>query len=89
MTNAISWVARTSISPILVNATGSAASIEFAAIYSDLIFITSPGGAHIYSSLENLPEHITTIKAAAKGQGRTIKTLINPIIISCDTPEEV
>jgi FMNH2-dependent dimethyl sulfone monooxygenase len=72
----------------LVNATGSAAGIEFAAKYSDLIFITSPGGAHIDSALETLPAHIATIKEAAKAVGRKVKTLINPIIISRDTPEE-
>jgi FMNH2-dependent dimethyl sulfone monooxygenase len=74
--------------PILVNATGSPAGIEFAAQYSDLIFITSPGGAHIESALETLPEHIKTIKAAATAKARIIKTLINPIIVSRDTPEE-
>lgn len=74
--------------PVLVNATGSAAGIEFAANYSDLIFITSPGGAHIESALATLPEHIATIKAAARAAGRTIKTLINPIIVSRDTAEE-
>lgn len=74
--------------PVLVNATGSPAGIEFAATYSDLIFITSPGGAHIESALETLPEHIALIKAAAKAKGRTIKTVINPVIVSRDTPEE-
>jgi dimethylsulfone monooxygenase len=74
--------------PILVNATGSPAGIEFAAQYADLIFITSPGGAHIDSALETLPPHIATIKAAAKAKGRKVKILINPIIVSRDTPEE-
>ncbi|TVY56805.1 Pyrimidine monooxygenase RutA [Lachnellula cervina] len=74
--------------PILVNATGSPAGIEFAARYSDLIFITSPGGAHIESALETLPAHIDTIRNAAKAVGRSVKTVINPIIISRDTPEE-
>lgn len=74
--------------PVIVNATGSPAGIEFAVKYSDLIFITSPGGAHIESALETLPAHIRTIKDAAKQAGRTIKTVINPIIVSADTPEE-
>lgn len=74
--------------PVLVNATGSPAGIDFAANYSDLIFITSPGGSHIDSALATLPEHIATIKAAARAAGRTIKTLINPIIVSRDTPEQ-
>ncbi|KAH8660504.1 flavin-dependent oxidoreductase [Xylariales sp. PMI_506] len=74
--------------PVLVNATGSPAGIEFAAKYSDLIFITSPGGSHIDSALETLPAHIATIREAAAAQGRKIKTLINPYIVSRDTPEE-
>ena len=74
--------------PVLVNATGSPAGIEFAAKYSDLIFITSPGGAHIESALETLPEHIKIIKEAAKAKGKIIKTLINPVIVSRDTQEE-
>jgi FMNH2-dependent dimethyl sulfone monooxygenase len=74
--------------PILVNATGSPAGIDFAAHYSDLVFITSPGGAHIDSALETLPPHIARIRAAAAAAGRPIKTLINPIIISRDTEAE-
>ncbi|VUC31039.1 unnamed protein product [Clonostachys rosea] len=74
--------------PILVNATGSTAGIDFAAKYSDLIFVTSPGGAHIESALETLPEHTKTIRAAAAAIGREIKIVINPVIISRDTQEE-
>lgn len=74
--------------PVLVNATGSPAGIDFATRYSDLVFITSPGGADIQSALETLPDHIATIKKAAKERGRTVKTLINPVIVSRDTPEE-
>ncbi|ACB95478.1 LLM class flavin-dependent oxidoreductase [Beijerinckia indica] len=74
--------------PVLVNATGSEAGIHFAARYSDIIFITSPGGAHIESALETLPEHIKRIKQAAKNVGRDIRTLINPIVISRDTERE-
>ncbi|KAK1658420.1 luciferase-like monooxygenase [Colletotrichum godetiae] len=75
--------------PILVNATGSPAGIEFAARYSDLIFITSPGTAHIDSALETLPAHIANIRAAIEAQARSgVKIIINPIIVSRDTPEE-
>ena len=74
--------------PVLVNATGSPAGIEFAANYSDLIFITSPGGAHIDSALETLPDHIATIRNAARAAGRRIKTIINPVIVSRDTEKE-
>lgn len=71
--------------PILVNATGSPAGIDFAARYSDIVFITSPGGAHIDSALETLPAHIATIRARARAYGREIKTLINPFVVSRDT----
>ncbi|KAF5525064.1 FMNH(2)-dependent dimethylsulfone monooxygenase [Colletotrichum aenigma] len=74
--------------PILINATGSPAGIEFAAQYSDLIFITSPGTANIESALETLPAHIATIREVVKSKGREVKIIINPIIVSRDTPEE-
>jgi FMNH2-dependent dimethyl sulfone monooxygenase len=74
--------------PVLVNATGSDAGIAFAARYSDIIFITSPGGAHIESALETLPAHAARIKEAARQAGRSVKTVINPIVVSRDTPQE-
>ena len=74
--------------PVLVTATGSPAGIDFAAQHSDLLFITSPGGAHIDSALETLPDHIAGIKARARARGREVKTIINPIIISHDTEAE-
>lgn len=74
--------------PILVNATGSPAGIDFAVRYSDLVFITSPSGADIQSALESLPDHIATIRNAAKIAGREIKVLINPVIVSRDTAED-
>jgi FMNH2-dependent dimethyl sulfone monooxygenase len=74
--------------PVLVNATGSEAGIAFAARYSDIVFITSPGGAHIDSALETLPAHIANIKAAAARAGRKVRTVINPVIVSRDTERE-
>ncbi|KLU25298.1 luciferase [Caballeronia mineralivorans PML1(12)] len=74
--------------PVLVNATGSEAGIAFAAKYSDIVFITSPGGAHIDSALETLPTHIANIKAQAARVGRTVRTVINPVIVSRDTERE-
>jgi FMNH2-dependent dimethyl sulfone monooxygenase len=74
--------------PILVTATGSEAGIAFAAGHSDLVFITSPGGAHIESALETLPAHIQAIKARARAKGREVKTIINPIVVSRDTQAE-
>lgn len=74
--------------PILVTATGSEAGMDFAAEHSDLVFITSPGGAHIDSALETLPAHIAAIKARARARGREVKTIINPIVVSRDTEAE-
>jgi FMNH2-dependent dimethyl sulfone monooxygenase len=74
--------------PVLVNATGSEAGIAFAARYSDIVFITSPGGAHIESALETLPAHIANIKTAAARVGRKVRTVINPVIVSRDTERE-
>jgi len=74
--------------PILVTATGSPAGIDFAARYSDIVFITSPGGAHIDSALETLPDHIAAIKARARSYGREVKTIINPMVFSRPTDAE-
>ena len=74
--------------PILVNATGSEAGMDFAARHSDLVFITSPGGAHIDSALETLPAHIAALKARGRALGRELKTVINPIIVARDTERE-
>lgn len=74
--------------PILVTATGSPAGIDFAARYSDLVFITSRGGSHIDSALETLPEHIAAIKTRARSYGREVKTIINPMVISRPTEAE-
>ncbi|KAK6074437.1 methanesulfonate monooxygenase [Seiridium cupressi] len=71
------------------NAAGSPAGTEFAARYSNLIFVTSPGGAHIDSALETLSDHIKNIKAAAQAVGRDVKIIINPMIVSRDTLEEL
>ena len=74
--------------PLLVNATGSEAGIDFAAQYSDIVFITSPGGAHIDSALDTLPAHTAAVRCAAEARGRRVRTLINPIIVCRDTERE-
>lgn len=74
--------------PVLVNATGSDAGIGFAAKYSDIIFVTSPGGSGIQAALATLPAHTGQIRAAAQAQGRQVRTLINPVIVSRDTEAE-
>ncbi|WP_437882300.1 LLM class flavin-dependent oxidoreductase [Pseudomonas sp. LRF_L74] len=74
--------------PILINATGSDAGIDFAARYSDMVFVTSPAGSHIDSALVSLPEHIARIKQAALARGRQVRTIINPTIVARETEKE-
>jgi FMNH2-dependent dimethyl sulfone monooxygenase len=74
--------------PVLVNATGSDAGIDFAARYSDIIFVTSPAGADIESALATLPAHTKRVKNAAADYGRSIRTLINPMVICRPTERE-
>jgi FMNH2-dependent dimethyl sulfone monooxygenase len=75
--------------PILVNAASSEAGLEYAAKFSDLIFITSPGGADIDDALETLPAHTKRIRDLAAAQGREVRTVINPHVICRDTEREV
>jgi dimethylsulfone monooxygenase len=74
--------------PILVNATGSAAGIAYAARHSDLVFITSPGGGHVDAAIAALPQHNAEIKAKAAEFGREVRTIINPMIICRSTEKE-
>ncbi|MET0349677.1 MAG: LLM class flavin-dependent oxidoreductase [Rhizobacter sp.] len=74
--------------PVLVNATGSDAGIDFAARYSDIIFVTSPGGSGIDAALATLPDHTAQVRRAAANVGRSVRTLINPVIVSRDTERE-
>jgi FMNH2-dependent dimethyl sulfone monooxygenase len=74
--------------PILVNATGSRAGFDFAAKHSDIVFITSPAGAEIEAALAALPDHIQALRAAAVEHGRTVRTIINPMIVSGETDRE-
>lgn len=75
--------------PIMVNAGSSPAGMGFAAKYSDLLFITSPGGANIEKALESLPAHNANIKTLAAKHGRELRTIINPLIICRETEKEV
>jgi FMNH2-dependent dimethyl sulfone monooxygenase len=74
--------------PILVNATGSPAGIDYAARHSDLVFITSPGGGHVDAAIAALPKLNADIKAKAAEFGRMVKTIINPMIICRPTEAE-
>jgi FMNH2-dependent dimethyl sulfone monooxygenase len=75
--------------PIMVNAGSSDAGLAYAAQYSDLIFITSPGGADIAAALDSLPAHTKRIKEMAAAQGREVRTIINPHVICRDSEREV
>ncbi|MEJ2801052.1 LLM class flavin-dependent oxidoreductase [Comamonadaceae bacterium PP-2] len=74
--------------PLLVNATGSDTGISFAARYSDVVFITSPGASDFASAIELLPAHAARVKQAAREQGREIRTLLNPMVVSRETEQE-
>lgn len=75
--------------PIMVSASSSDAGLAYAAKYSDLVFITSPGGADIDAALETLPAHTKRIRELAAAEGRTVRTIINPHVICRDTEREV
>lgn len=74
--------------PVLVNATGSDAGVDFAARHSDLVFIPSPTGGRIEDALEGLPPFIARLKAKARAEGRTIRTILNPLIVIGETDAE-
>lgn len=74
--------------PVLVNATGSDAGISFAARYSDIVFITSPGASDFQRAIEVLPAHAARVKQAAREVGREVRTLLNPMVISRETEAE-
>ena len=74
--------------PFLVNAASSGAGLEYAAKHSDLIFITSPGGADPEKAYASLPPVNARIKKLAAEYGREVKTLINPHVICRSTEKE-
>ena len=71
--------------PFIMTATGSAAGIEFATSHADIVFIASPGGSTMKQALASLPEHTGRIKAAAAAKGRSIRLLINPLLVLRET----
>ena len=70
------------------DATGSPAGFSYAARHSDLAFITSPAGANVVRAIEALPAHTAKLKAEARGFGREIRTIINPMIVCRSTEAE-
>ena len=73
---------------IMVSAGSSPAGIDYAARHTDLMFITSPGGADPADALASLPEHTSRIKAAARAKGREMKLIIHPMVLCRDTEKE-
>mgnify|MGYP001374591946 CR=1 FL=1 len=73
---------------VIVNAGSSGAGLEYAAKYSDLLFITSPAGHDAAKSVEALPAHNAKIKAMGKKFNRDLKTIINPHVICRETEKE-
>ena len=74
--------------PVMVSATSSPAGIASAVKHADLVFITSPAGARIDRALEALPAINQAVKDGAAAQGRSVRTLINPLILCRDTEAE-
>jgi FMNH2-dependent dimethyl sulfone monooxygenase len=78
--------------PVIVNATGSDAGIDFAARHSDIVFLSSPTGSEIETALLALPDHIARFKQAAAAEGRQgeqrLRALINPLVICRETEAE-
>jgi dimethylsulfone monooxygenase len=59
--------------PVIVNATGSDAGIDFAARYSDIVFMTSPTGSAIESALASLPAHVARGRRRVRRGGRSAR----------------
>ncbi|MEJ2861604.1 LLM class flavin-dependent oxidoreductase [Actinomycetospora flava] len=74
--------------PILVAASGSPAGYAFAGRHADIVFTSSPAGADFDGAIDALPEHVATIKRAARAQGREVKVIIFPLIVCRETDAE-
>ena len=75
-------------SVVLVNAGSSPAGINYATSHSDIIFVTSPGGADPAAAVKTLRPHTNKIRQAARAKKRKIKIMINPHVICRETEEE-
>lgn len=74
--------------PILVAASGSPAGYAFAGRHADVVFTSSPAGADFDGAIDALPDHVATIKAAARAQGREVKVIIFPMVVCRETDAE-
>ncbi|WP_020618717.1 LLM class flavin-dependent oxidoreductase [Paenibacillus daejeonensis] len=74
--------------PVLASASGSPAGFQYAARYSDIVFVSSPAGEKLADALPKLPAHVAAVKDAATAQQRQVRVIINPTIIVRPTREE-
>ncbi|WP_312030402.1 LLM class flavin-dependent oxidoreductase [Actinomycetospora sp. TBRC 11914] len=74
--------------PILVAASGSPAGYAFAGRHADIVFTSSPAGADFDGAIDALPDHVATIKRAARAQGREVKVIIFPLVVCRETDAE-
>lgn len=74
--------------PVLASASGSPAGFQYAAKYSDIVFVSSPAGEQLADALPKLPAHVAAVKQAAAAENRQVRVIINPTIIVRPTHEE-
>jgi len=74
--------------PVMVSASASQAGFDYAARHSDVIFTSSPAGAHFEQAISALPEHVQKIRRACAGRQHQPKVIIFPLIICRPTREE-
>lgn len=74
--------------PLLVSASGSPAGFAYGGRHSDLVFTSSPAGERFEDAVAALPDHVAAIKEAARKEGREVRVLINPTIVSRPTRRE-
>lgn len=75
-------------SVVMVNAGSSPAGIDYATSHSDIIFVTSPGGADAAAAVKSLRPHTKKIRQAARAKKRKIKIMINLHVICRETEAE-
>jgi len=75
-------------SVVMVNAGSSPAGIDYATSHSDIIFVTSPGGADPAAAVKTLRPHTKDIRQTARAKKRRIKIMINPHVICRETEKE-
>jgi len=74
--------------PILVSASGSPAGFAYGGRHSDIVFVSSPAGEEFEKAITALPAHVARVKQAARDQGREVKVIINPTVVSADSRKE-